>query len=77
MVNTVLSQRALLLSEVLKEREEQIELKKTIESSSRDREKYFMDLMKTREDEASRQEQEKTLQKRLERQAISEDLKHQ
>lgn len=77
MVTTVPSQRALLLSEVLKEREEQIELKKRLESSSRDREKHFMDLMKTREDDASRQEQEKTLQKKLERQAVSEDLKHQ
>ncbi|XP_044071942.1 coiled-coil domain-containing protein 173 [Siniperca chuatsi] len=69
--------RALLLTEVLKEREAQIELKQRIKSASKDVDKEFMDMVKTREDEALRQEQEKALQKKLERQAIAEDLKNQ
>lgn len=74
---TVLPQRALLLTEVLKEREAQIELKQSIKSASKDVDKHLVDMLKTREDEALRQEQEKALQKKLERQAVAEDLKQQ
>ncbi|XP_022596635.1 coiled-coil domain-containing protein 173 [Seriola dumerili] len=69
--------RALLLTEVLKEREAQIEVKQRIKSASKDVDKEFTDMVKTREDEALRQEQEKALQKKLERQAVAEDLKNQ
>lgn len=73
----LLPQRALLLTEVLKEREAQIELKRRIKSASKDVDKDYMDMVKTREDEALRQEQEKALQKKLDRQALAEDLKKQ
>ncbi|XP_029315206.1 coiled-coil domain-containing protein 173 [Cottoperca gobio] len=69
--------RALLLTEVLKEREAQTELKQRIKRTSKDVEKIFLDTVKTREDEALRQEQEKALQKKLERQAVAEELKNQ
>ncbi|XP_026232649.1 coiled-coil domain-containing protein 173 isoform X2 [Anabas testudineus] len=69
--------RALLLTEVLKEREAQIELKQRIKSASKDLDKDFMDMVKTRDDEALRQEQEKALQKKLDRQAVAEGLKKQ
>ncbi|XP_074515454.1 cilia- and flagella- associated protein 210 [Sebastes fasciatus] len=68
---------ALLLTEVLKEREAQIELKQRIKSASKDVDKDFMDTVKTREDKALRQEQEKALQKKLETLAVAEDLKNQ
>lgn len=77
MNDLLLPQRALLLTEVLKEREAQIELKQRIRGTSKDADKEFMDMAKTREDEALRQEQEKALQKKLERQAVAEDLKNQ
>nr|XP_020452097.1 coiled-coil domain-containing protein 173 [Monopterus albus] len=67
--------RALLLTEVLKEREAQIELKERIKSASKDVDRAFMDMVKTREDEALRQEQAKELQEKLRRKAIAEDLK--
>ncbi|XP_059198595.1 cilia- and flagella- associated protein 210 [Centropristis striata] len=69
--------RALLLTEVLKERDAQIELKQRIRSASKDVDKVFLESAKTSEEEALRQEQEKTLQKKLERQAVAEDLKNQ
>uniref|UniRef100_A0A3Q3W2D1 Trichohyalin-plectin-homology domain-containing protein n=1 Tax=Mola mola TaxID=94237 RepID=A0A3Q3W2D1_MOLML len=69
--------RALLLTEVLKEREAQIELKQRIKNTSRDAEKHFADMLRSREEEALRQEQEKVLQKKRERQAAAEDLKRQ
>ncbi|XP_018540275.1 cilia- and flagella- associated protein 210 isoform X1 [Lates calcarifer] len=69
--------RALLLTEVLKEREAQIELKQRIKSATKDVDKVFMDVAKARDDEALRLEQEKVLQRRLERQAVAEDLKNQ
>ncbi|KAK1902966.1 Coiled-coil domain containing protein 173 [Dissostichus eleginoides] len=59
--------RALVLTEVLKEREAQIELKQKITSASKDN-----DI-----DEALRQEQEKALRKKLEGQAVVGDLKNQ
>uniref|UniRef100_A0A3Q3AXX0 Cilia and flagella associated protein 210 n=1 Tax=Kryptolebias marmoratus TaxID=37003 RepID=A0A3Q3AXX0_KRYMA len=67
---------ALLLTEVLKEREAQIELKRRIESASKDVDTKFLEAAKTREDEALKQEQEKALQRRLQRQAAAEDLKN-
>ncbi|XP_045909561.1 coiled-coil domain-containing protein 173 [Micropterus dolomieu] len=69
--------RALLLTEVLKERETQIEVKQRIKSASKDVDKEFMNMVKAREDEALRQEQEKALEKKLKQQAVAEDLKHQ
>lgn len=72
----LLPQRALLLTEVLKERDAQIELKQRIKNSYKDVDKDITDMMKTKEDEALRQEQEKALQKKLERHAVAEDLKH-
>ncbi|XP_051259642.1 cilia- and flagella- associated protein 210 [Dicentrarchus labrax] len=69
--------RALLLTEVLKEREAQIELKQRIKSASKDVDKDFLDMVKTREDEALKQEQEKALQKKLQRRVVVEDLKNQ
>uniref|UniRef100_A0A3Q3BA44 Cilia and flagella associated protein 210 n=1 Tax=Kryptolebias marmoratus TaxID=37003 RepID=A0A3Q3BA44_KRYMA len=71
-----LHQSALLLTEVLKEREAQIELKRRIESASKDVDTKFLEAAKTREDEALKQEQEKALQRRLQRQAAAEDLKN-
>lgn len=73
----LLPQRALLLTEVLKEREAQTELKRRVKSASKDLDKDFMDMVKTRHDEALRQEQEKALQKKLDRKAVAEDLKKQ
>ncbi|XP_044221300.1 coiled-coil domain-containing protein 173 [Thunnus albacares] len=69
--------RALLLTEVLKEREAQIELKQRIKSASKDVDKDFLEMVKTKEDEALRQEQERALQTKLKRQAVAEDLKNQ
>ncbi|XP_068602867.1 cilia- and flagella- associated protein 210 [Brachionichthys hirsutus] len=68
---------ALLLTEVLKEREAQIELKQRIKSASKDVDKGIMDMMKAREDEALRQDQQKALQMKLQRLAVAEDLKQQ
>ncbi|KAK5890262.1 hypothetical protein CesoFtcFv8_013798 [Champsocephalus esox] len=69
--------RALMLTEVLEEREAQIKLKKKIKSASKDVDKKFLDLEKTDIDEALRQEQEKALRKKLEGQAVVRDLKNQ
>nr|XP_046259523.1 coiled-coil domain-containing protein 173 [Scatophagus argus] len=69
--------RGLLLSEVLKEREAQIEMKQRLKSASKDVDKDFMDMVKTREDEALRQKQEEELKKKVEREAVAEDLKQQ
>ncbi|XP_065818447.1 cilia- and flagella- associated protein 210 [Labrus bergylta] len=68
---------ALLLTEVLKEREAQIELKQRIQSASKDVEKHYIDVVMIREDEAKRKDQEKALEKKLEKQAVAEDLKTQ
>uniref|UniRef100_A0A671YSD2 Cilia and flagella associated protein 210 n=2 Tax=Sparus aurata TaxID=8175 RepID=A0A671YSD2_SPAAU len=67
----------LLLTEVLKERETQIELKQRMKSASKDVDKDFCKIVKTQVDEALSQEKEKALQKKLERQAVVEDLKQQ
>lgn len=69
--------RALLVTEVLTEREAQIELKERIKKASNDVDKELLDTMKTREDEASRKEEEKVLQKKLRAQALAEDLQEQ
>lgn len=74
---SLLVQSALLLTEVLKEREAQIELKQRIKSASKDVDKDFLDMWKTRDDYAARQEEERALQRKQERQAITEDLKLQ
>ncbi|TNN64412.1 Coiled-coil domain-containing protein 173 [Liparis tanakae] len=69
--------RALLVTEVLTEREAQIELKERIKKASKDVDNELLDRMKTREDEASRREEEKALQKKLRAQALAEDLQKQ
>ncbi|KAF6726693.1 Coiled-coil domain-containing protein 173 [Oryzias melastigma] len=68
---------ALLLTEVLKEREAQIELKQQTKSATKKVEKEILEKIKTREDEAMKQQEEKTLQKRHERRVFTEDLKNQ
>ncbi|XP_029967084.1 coiled-coil domain-containing protein 173 [Salarias fasciatus] len=67
---------ALLLTEVLKEREAQLELKKRIKSATKDTNKMFLDVVKTKEEEASRKEQEKAEQRRHDSEAVAEELKH-
>lgn len=62
--STFLSQSALLLTEVLKEREAQIELKRRIREASRDVEKEVMATMKHRDEQALRQVMEKDQKKR-------------
>uniref|UniRef100_A0A3P8TR96 Cilia and flagella associated protein 210 n=1 Tax=Amphiprion percula TaxID=161767 RepID=A0A3P8TR96_AMPPE len=69
--------RALLLTEVLKERDAQVELKQRQKSATKDADKEYVEMVKSREDEALRQEQEKVKQKKLQRQAAEEDLKNQ
>ncbi|KAM3861978.1 cilia- and flagella- associated protein 210 [Diretmus argenteus] len=68
---------ALLLTEVLKERDAQIELKRRIQATSKDGDKDFAEVVKAREDEALRQEQQKALEEKLERKAVAEDLAKQ
>ncbi|KAM6934388.1 cilia- and flagella- associated protein 210 [Xenentodon cancila] len=68
---------ALLLTEVLKEREAQMELKQRRKSATKDLDKEFMEMVKTREEETLKQEQQKALQRRRERQTAAEDLKKQ
>lgn len=73
----LLFQSALLLTEVLKEREAQIELKHRKQNTSNDVDKEIMAMMKRREDEALQLEQQKSLQRKLDSQAIAEYLKQQ
>ncbi|XP_037542365.1 LOW QUALITY PROTEIN: coiled-coil domain-containing protein 173 [Nematolebias whitei] len=68
---------ALLLSDVLKQREAQIELKQRMKRASEDVNKTYLEVVKTKEEEASKQEQEKALQRKLQRLAAAEDLKNQ
>lgn len=70
-------QRALLHTEVLKEREAQTELKQRMKSATKDMDKKFLEIMTTTNSEALRKEQEKAVQKKLERQTVAEDLKNQ
>ncbi|XP_043987391.1 coiled-coil domain-containing protein 173 isoform X3 [Gambusia affinis] len=69
--------RALLHTEVLKEREAQTELKERMKSATKDMDKKFLEIMTARNSEALRKEQEKAVQKKLERQTVAEDLKNQ
>lgn len=62
---------------MLKEREAQIDLKERIKNTNRDVEKHFLDVMKTREDDAQRQEEERALQRKMVTQAVAEDLRKQ
>ncbi|XP_047198630.1 protein CFAP210 [Hippoglossus stenolepis] len=66
---------ALLMTEVLKEREAQIELKKRC--ASKDVENEFMNLAESRKDEALREEEEKAVQRKLKQLAFAEELEKQ
>nr|XP_019945440.1 PREDICTED: coiled-coil domain-containing protein 173-like [Paralichthys olivaceus] len=68
---------ALLMTEVMKEREAQVELKKRIKSATKDVEKEYMNLVEMRKNDALMQEEEKALQRKLERLAIAEEQKKQ
>lgn len=70
-------QSALLLTEVLKEREAQIDLKQRVRSTTREVEKHLLDVVKSREEDAQRQEEERERQRRMEVQAVAEDLRKQ
>ncbi|XP_077437117.1 cilia- and flagella- associated protein 210 [Vanacampus margaritifer] len=69
--------RALLLTEVLKERETQIELKQRRENTSKDLDKEYVQMMKAREDGALKKEQERVQQKKEESKAFAEELQKQ
>ncbi|KAM4731502.1 LOW QUALITY PROTEIN: cilia- and flagella- associated protein 210 [Anableps anableps] len=69
--------RALLHTEVLEEREAQTEIKQRMKSAAKDMDKKFLEIITTRDSEALKKEQEKAMQKKLERQAAAEDLKDQ
>uniref|UniRef100_A0A1A8IQ94 Coiled-coil domain containing 173 n=1 Tax=Nothobranchius kuhntae TaxID=321403 RepID=A0A1A8IQ94_NOTKU len=66
-----------LHTNVLKEREAQIELKQKMTSACLNEELKFYEMMKNKNDKALKEMQEKTLQKKLERKAAGEDLKLQ
>lgn len=70
-------QSALLLTEVLKERKAQVDLKERIKNTTRDVDKQFLDVMKTREAEAQRREEERALQRNMVTQTVAEDLRKQ
>lgn len=70
-------QSALLLTEVLKEREAQIDLKERMKNATKDVEKQFLDTMKSREDEEQWREEERALQRKMEIQAVAENLRKQ
>lgn len=76
-LSTSSSQRALLLTEVLKEREAQIELKQRKKSTFKDLDEEYMEMLKAREDEALTKEQERTQQKKQESKAFAEELRKQ
>ncbi|KAM6986716.1 cilia- and flagella- associated protein 210 [Aplochiton taeniatus] len=68
---------ALLLTEVLKEREAQIELKQMKQRTSEDVDGELIAESRRREGEALRLEQQKALQRKLNSQALTEDLMKQ
>ncbi|KAJ3592566.1 hypothetical protein NHX12_007693 [Muraenolepis orangiensis] len=68
---------ALLLSEVLKETDAQIELKHRIQSTSKDLDWEFLNQTRSREDEALKREQQKAAQNKLDALAFAEDLRTQ
>ncbi|XP_051937526.1 cilia- and flagella- associated protein 210 [Hippocampus zosterae] len=69
--------RALLLTEVLKEREAQIKLKQRRKSAFKDLDEEYIRMLKAREDEALTKEQERTQQKKQESKAFAEELRKQ
>ncbi|XP_076026070.1 cilia- and flagella- associated protein 210-like [Genypterus blacodes] len=69
--------RALMMTEVLKEREEQIEVKKKMQSSCKNAEKELLEMMKCRHEEALRKDKEKEMKKKLKTLAVAEELKKQ
>uniref|UniRef100_A0A8C6Q6P9 Cilia and flagella associated protein 210 n=1 Tax=Nothobranchius furzeri TaxID=105023 RepID=A0A8C6Q6P9_NOTFU len=68
---------AQLHTNVMKEREAQIELKQKMTSACLNEELKIYEMMKNKNDKALKEMQEKTLQKKLERKAAGEDLKLQ
>lgn len=64
-----------MMSEVLKEREAQVELKQRIQGARQDVDKLLTDTQKEKDQEASNKEKETQQQKKLERQAIAAGLK--
>lgn len=70
-------QRALLLAEVLKEREAQIELKHRKQKASKDIDKDILSLMACRDEQALQEDQQKSLQRKQEQLAIAESLRQQ
>ncbi|XP_077071483.1 cilia- and flagella- associated protein 210 [Siphateles boraxobius] len=68
---------ALMLAEVLKEREAQIELKRMKQNASKDVDRDILAKMARREQQAVQQEQQKALQRKQDQLAISESLKLQ
>lgn len=69
--------RALLLAEVLKEREAQIELKRMKQKASKDVDRDILAKMASREEQAIHQEQQKALQRKQDQLATAESLKLQ
>ncbi|KAM9804427.1 cilia- and flagella- associated protein 210 [Neosynchiropus ocellatus] len=68
---------ALLLTEVLKEREAQIQLKQRMKNLTKDVDQEYLKMMKSRDDEALRREQERKTERENEKQAVVEDLRNQ
>ncbi|KAL2080976.1 hypothetical protein ACEWY4_022829 [Coilia grayii] len=68
---------ALLLTEVLKEREAQMELKRRIREASRDVDKEVMMVLKQREEQALRQDMEKIQKRRQDSEATAKGLMQQ
>ncbi|XP_055072333.1 cilia- and flagella- associated protein 210 [Misgurnus anguillicaudatus] len=69
--------RALLLAEVLKEREAQIELKQRKQNASKHIDKEILAVMASRDEQAIQQEEQKVLQKKQDQVVISESLQRQ
>ncbi|KAG9340986.1 hypothetical protein JZ751_020180, partial [Albula glossodonta] len=68
---------ALLLAEVLKEREAQIELKLKKQSASKDVDRNIIAQLKLKDEAGMEEERQKALQRKQENEAIAEDLKQQ
>ncbi|XP_067300612.1 cilia- and flagella- associated protein 210 [Pseudorasbora parva] len=68
---------ALMLAEVLKEREAQIELKRMKQNARKDIDRDILAKMASREEQAIHQEQQKALQRKHDQLAIAESLKLQ
>ncbi|KAI1898177.1 hypothetical protein AGOR_G00069660 [Albula goreensis] len=68
---------ALLLAEVLKEREAQIELKLKKQSASKDVDRNIIAQLKLKDEEGMEEERQKGLRRKQENEAIAEDLKQQ